>query len=379
MRRATSILFLVVLCLPIACTRTIPVANSIRKTHHEAVWVNPSWTVKRSVWGAIWPFAIGAGLGAAYGSGVFGNERLGNSTTGVLYSPGASAGFGALAGTFIPGAIPLSYFRSKKIGSKRYDASQKEEWVRAYPGNWVLLNEEGGRLQMVPRRLLTAYQAEEKAIAERAERARIEAAERAEQLAYESVLNGIVGASSTYINTYRTGKHIDAVLALRNECLAYDRAMQGTTDEAAAFLSNWPNARPNFRNAVLARKGNLEEEQREIIRKAELERTRVSRRLADSRDWVQGDNICMETDGTSTSTNSLLFWSYTNETKARYKFRAFIEGYNEDRSRFKIRIADMFKNGDTEIGKFEFSGTTVWRTNDVIWIDPREWDFSRCR
>ncbi len=377
MRRSILSLSLAVYLLS-ACTRTIPVANSIRKTHHEAVWVNPTWTVKRTVWGAVWPFAVGAGLGAVYFSGVFGNERMGNSRTGEIYSPGASAGAGALLGTFIPGAIPLSYFRKKKMGSKRYDSSQKEDWVKAYPGNWVLLDEQNGSVQMVPRSMLAAYQNEEKAIADRAERARLEAAERAEQTAYDNVLNGVVGAGDAYLNTHPTGKHSSEVTAMQPVYRAYDRAMRGTTSDTEDFLASWPNARATFRNAILARKENLIEEQREIIRKAELARTRVARRLSEAKNWVQGDNICMQTDGTSTSSDSFLFWKFENEKKARYTFRAFVEGYNEDRSRFKIRIADMFRDGSTEIGKFEFSGTTIWRTNDTVWIDPREWDFSKC-
>lgn len=377
MRRSVLSLSLAVYVLS-ACTRTIPVANSIRKTHHEAVWVNPSWTIKRSVWGAVWPFAVGAGMGAIYGSGAFGNKRFGDSKTGEIYSPGASAGLGAGMGAVIPGTIPLSAFRPKKIGSKRYDSSQKEEWVSAYPGNWVLLDEQNGSVHMVPRNMLTAYQNEEKVIAERAERARIEAAERAEQLAYDNVMNGVVGACDIYLSNYRTGKHSNEVTAVQPVCRAYDAAMNGTTNDAEAFLVNFPNARTNFRNAVLTRKGNLIEEQREIIRNAELARTRAARRLSESKNWVQGDNICMQTDGTITSSDSFLFWKFENEKKARYTFRAFVEGYNEDRSRFKIRIADMFRDGNVEIGKFEFSGTTIWRTNDTVWIDPREWDFSKC-
>ena len=231
----------------------------------------------------------------------------------------------------------------------------------------------------MPGRSLTAYNRTEQEQKERAERERREADERAERYAYQNVLTGVLDAQSIYASRYPNGQYINEILALQAECNAYYRAMRGTPKDCALFLTDWPNARLNFRTAVTNQKDKLEREKREAEQQAELLRTRSERRLRASKAWVQGDNICMETDGTSTSTNTLLFWSYTNEEKARYSFRAFVEGYNDDRSRFKIRIADIFKNGKTEIGKFEFTGNTVWRTNDIVWIDPREWDFDTCR
>ncbi|MCX6212828.1 hypothetical protein [Spirosoma sp.] len=370
----------VILSTQVSCTTSKPKATELAQLHNSAKRISPYYEVRKKR--VSLPTAL-------YTGGL-----LGLSIFLLTTPPPTQAGkistqkdvssrriSGGMVGTVGLG-LTIGIAASKRNVSIRTEAVREtgfDEWLRKYNSqtgqHYVKYsqNTATGYL-IVPRNQITSYERTERELQERAERERREAAERAEIAAYQNVLKGVMDAHTIYLSTYPSGEHIDEVRAMWAECQAYYEAMRGTIKDCELFQRDWPNARPVFRNAVAARKGNLEEVKRLEENRAIVKRDQDERRLRESRSWVRGDNICMVADGTSTTT----IWIFTNEEKAQYKFRAFVEDLNEDHSRFKIRIADMFRNGDTEINKFNFPGTTVWRTNDVIWIDPREWDFSRC-
>ncbi|MBO0933826.1 hypothetical protein [Fibrella aquatilis] len=424
------------------CTVYRPQANTLQQTHSGASVVTPSWNGRVTFWGKAWPLIVGPLVASA--AGVIYYQRsptaFANQTTGERPSLGTTAITMALAGIIVPGMVPLSYLRKKSATVRRYDPSQADNWTRKLDGRWdVYKTLPNNALLIGPRGGLATYLAEEKAIADRAEKERLAAIERVRQAeiarelaAYEAFRK--LGKWADYLDAYPSGLHSEEVRR-EGERLAYEEVKRaerraGTTyikyfypgGEHSALVREvsdefqekeilWDDYYKTdsydgykqlldriatYRELMSKRRADIPAEKRELqqlygglIESADLLTKRTERyfkgkasdraaRQEAAATWVVGDNLCWKPGSHSLDEEG----KKIPGTDAETAIRVTIEEINPDRTRFKIRVKELFNTRkNRNASSFRMSDSNrIWELEELDWIDPlsEDMNFKKC-
>ncbi|WP_421827934.1 hypothetical protein [Larkinella sp.] len=434
------LLCLVIALLGNACVSHKPVALSTESLHDGAIRVTPAWQSKRTVWSKAWPFIVGPlAMGTFFAVRQNADPQFySNKNTGAPYPVGTTAAVGAGLGLMVPGYIPFSFFRKKSVRSRTYQTSEEDKWVSAY-GNYVVRERApGGRLLLIPYKQVKDYDQTEQQIKEKAERERREAEERvrqAEMAREETAYQNFVKYDSWqyYLDHFPNGRYKNEVLQ-KGELLAYKRVTTGSGDSWETYIKYFPqgehsqairqvkseiiqvqNLRAQYYeantleayNKVVETGRNLQTELTEKrgkipasdgyasqiisglanatgilitsaderLSKKQIERTR---RLELAKEWVIGESLCWTTSSVKLDENG----KEVPGTSAKMAIRVVIEEINPERTRFKVRIKELFSyrlNKNVDSFRME-TANRVWQPEEVDWLDPtsEEFDFKKC-
>ncbi|MEZ0540927.1 hypothetical protein [Fibrella arboris] len=439
-RRATVFLLLSALLTLTGCTAYRPVAYNIRQTHSGAALVTPGWNGRITFWGKAWPFFIGPALAGGASAIYYQRDPNSfiNSQTGQRQSMGGSIFIGSALGAFAPGYIPFSFLRKKRVKPRDYTAAQAHQWASQYPGRWEVYETMGTDLLIGPRGGRNRYIAEQKAILDRAEKARLDAEERARQAeiarelaAYDAFRTN--ESWSAYLDTFPTGTHI-AEVRREGERLAFQAIRKGERRASATYLRYFPNGEHSAivrqvdndyrlldglwdtyyptdtydgykqlierceqqRETFLKIRAEIADEKRELrpIYGALIEATETIKRRSEGyfqqkvslratrqermATWVVGDNLCWKPASYSSDADGKRIPGTESETA----IRVTIEEINADRTRFKIRVKELYnvKKGRNSDSFRMADANRIWELEELDWIDPlsEDMDFRKC-